>query len=395
MTSGSGPPSATLIATYYFVLYAGVGVTLPYLPQHFRSLGFTGQQIGLLAAIGPAMSVLVPPLWGFLADRTRRADLLLSASALGVVAGHGLLALARWVPAAAGAMCVHALVASPQSVLIDTVALEHVRARGGSYPRLRLWGSVGFACTAFGFGLFYLGEPAEVPRVPLAAMAIAAVAFAVSLGVRGSVPAERPRLADALHLLGRADLRLLFAATTAHWIACAAYNLFFVVHVKSIGHRPAIAGTALALGVLAEVAAMRAFNRIECRSSLPKLLRAAFAASALRWLVVATTGRAALLVAVQVLHGLSFGVFYISAVTYLSRAVPPSLRATGQALLVATTFGIGGSLGYVAAGHCYDAVGGPTLFAVAAALELVPLALAFGLRPPRLDGEPGGRIRAE
>jgi PPP family 3-phenylpropionic acid transporter len=62
--------------------------------------------------------------------------------------------------------------------------------------------------------------------------------------------------------------------------------------------------------------------------------------------------------------------------------VPPHLRASGQALFAAVTFGVGGLIGYPAAGAGYDALGGHRLFAVAAALELLPMLLVLRVRPP-------------
>jgi PPP family 3-phenylpropionic acid transporter len=86
------------------------------------------------------------------------------------------------------------------------------------------------------------------------------------------------------------------------------------------------------------------------------------------------------------LHGLTFGAFYVASVAFLSRCVPPELRASGQALFAAVTFGIGGLVGYAASGAGYDWLGGPRLFAVAAALEVAAAVLVLQAAPPREAG---------
>ena len=60
----------------------------------------------------------------------------------------------------------------------------------------------------------------------------------------------------------------------------------------------------------------------------------------------------------------------------MQRAVPPHLRATGQALFSATVFGAGHALGYALSGAGYDRFGsaGP-LYTCAAVIELLPLLL--------------------
>jgi MFS transporter, PPP family, 3-phenylpropionic acid transporter len=84
-------------------------------------------------------------------------------------------------------------------------------------------------------------------------------------------------------------------------------------------------------------------------------------------------------VALQALHGLTFGLFWATAVSEMSLLVPVRLRATGQALFSALVFGAANALGYLLAGQVYDRAGAASaLFVLAAGLELValfPLAL--------------------
>jgi PPP family 3-phenylpropionic acid transporter len=88
------------------------------------------------------------------------------------------------------------------------------------------------------------------------------------------------------------------------------------------------------------------------------------------------------LVASAALHGFTFGAFYLASVEWMSRRAPGSMRATGQALFTAATFGVGGIVGYRLAGRLYDALGGHGLFAVAAGLAVLP-AIAIALTPQR------------
>jgi len=107
---------------------------------------------------------------------------------------------------------------------------------------------------------------------------------------------------------------------------------------------------------------------------LTGLLATAFAGSALRWLALSQAESAAAVVALQLLHGLTFGLFWSYSVEALSRLVPGPLRATGQALFTAVVFGLGNAVGYQLAGRALDWYGrSPPLFAWAGAIELLPL----------------------
>jgi predicted MFS family arabinose efflux permease len=75
---------------------------------------------------------------------------------------------------------------------------------------------------------------------------------------------------------------------------------------------------------------------------------------------------------------------------WLAEAVPTPLRATGQALFTACTFGLGNLLGFAACGRLYDSTGSAeAAFLAAAGLELIPLTMALLARrtarpaPPR------------
>jgi PPP family 3-phenylpropionic acid transporter len=386
-------PQTARIGAYYFLLFAAVGVSLPYLPQHFRSLGFSSQDIGLIAAVGPAMSLLIPPLFGFLADRTRRPDLILTLTGVGVCVGNGLLSFSRTFGAALAPMALTSLFAAPQTVLIDSIAIERVRRDGSVYARLRLWGSLGFVAASFLFGQFYKGEIEEVPRVVVVGLIAAASYTFVSLFIRAEVGVDRARLSDVARLLSRRDLWLLCLVASVHWIACAPYNLLFVVFNKAQGIPPSTAGTALAIGVVAEVGVMASFPTIEKRLTLPRILAISFVATAVRWWVVGSTASWGWMVAIQLLHGLTFGAFYVAAVTYVAQAVEPRLRASGQAMLVASAFGVGGIVGYVGAGRAYDIIGGGPLFHYAGFLELAAAAGCMLLPEPRLPADARDPLR--
>jgi PPP family 3-phenylpropionic acid transporter len=83
-------------------------------------------------------------------------------------------------------------------------------------------------------------------------------------------------------------------------------------------------------------------------------------------------------IALQGLHGFTFGLFWGGAVEGLSRLVPPPLRATGQALFSAIVFGGGNALGFQLSGLLYDRLGAVApVFAAAGLIEFLPVAGAL------------------
>ncbi len=72
-----------MLKLFYLCFFISSGVSIPFFPAYLRQIGLSGQQVSLLLAIAPALQLGVPLLWGWIADRTRRPDLVLRALCLG------------------------------------------------------------------------------------------------------------------------------------------------------------------------------------------------------------------------------------------------------------------------------------------------------------------------
>jgi len=365
---------------YYLLHFAGIGIVLPFLPAYLRSLELSRAQIGWLLAMSPLLSLMAPPVWGRLADLTGRSDRVLSVTALGASLGFLPLLAARSFPLLAATCFAYAVFASSITTLADSLTFRRVEVVGGSYSRLRLFGSLGFVLSSTAFGFLVAQVDARAVWAPLGLMF---ASFAWSLSIRSpSTPSPGVSPLAGLALLRERDIALLLASTALHWIASAPYHGSFAIHVGELGLPPSVVGMGAGLGVVAEIVVLFVYPGTFGRMQPRHVLSLSFAATGVRWLLMSFLSSGPALVLVQVLHGLTFGAFYTASVSSLSRRAPAQLRASGQALFAAVTFGVGGLIGYPAAGAGFDALGGHRLFAVAAALELLPALLVLRVRPP-------------
>jgi len=374
---------AARLRLFYLLYYGNVGAYLPYFAAYLRGLGFTGEQIGavmmLPALVGPAVAVA----WAAWADRRAAPSRALRRATAWAAACALALPLAR-TPAAMGAVLLAQALGDRAAIpLVDSSTLEWCRADPvHSYARIRLFGSMGFIALSVGLGLALSARgdrPADL-LVPLAVVVCVAgyAGTARSLPPVPAHPGPRPGLADVGALLRDRAFLALVAVCGIHWAACAPFHLLFGVFVRERGLPAGVTGAGMAVGVAAELAALLAFPRLERRMEVPALFAVAFAGSAARWALMSRTVNPAAIVSLQLLHGLTFGLFWGTAMKALGAAVPPRLRATGQALFSAAALGCANALGYFLAGMGYDRFGSVApLFAWAAVLEIVPLALAW------------------
>jgi PPP family 3-phenylpropionic acid transporter len=370
------------LIVFYVLFFMTVGVSLPFMPGYFKTLGFTGAQSGTLLAVSPLFALFMPPLWGQLADRTGRPGLMLLVCTSGGALGYALLASATSFTEALLALCVHAAFASSITSMADTLALHHVQQHGGTYSGIRTFGSLGFVLASLPFGFLIKDIDRTTVLVPLVLLSSAALACALTLArIPGRVhEGPKPTLENALALAKQPEVFLFLLATCLHWISCAPYHGSLAPHVKDLGLPPWVVGVSSSVGVCSEIVVMITWPRWSGLISTRKLLLGVFVASSLRWLLMSLTSSPLLLVGAAAFHGLTFGAFYLASIDWMVKRAPGSLRATGQALFAAATFGIGGIVGYRLSGGLYDVLGGHRLFAFAAVMALVP-AIVMTLTP--------------
>jgi len=361
---------------YYVALYAATGLLMPYLPVYFLSLGFSGAQVATISSVSAAATVVVPPVWGYLADRTGRAATLLTVATAGWAAALALQLGARGFGAVLGAAAIQSLFGPSLSALADALTVAAARQAGVEYARVRLWGSVGFIATSLAFGQALAAgvRPAAVIPLGLAAATVA-IGFAWA-APRGLSPLGKPPSLGAVGGLLRERALLVFlGAAGLHWASFSPFTLFLEPHLAQATGSRGYVGPCLAVAVGAEVVGMRYFEKIRKRVPLLGLLGLSFALNAVRWWVLSAVSSGAVALLVQVIHGLAFGVFFVGSIAFLEKVVPAELRSTGRALYGAVAFGLGGVGGHQLAGHIYDAHGTRGAFRASVGLELGALAL--------------------
>lgn len=384
---------AARLRVFYFLYYGAVGANLPYFAAYLRGLGFSGEQIGTVLMLGPLMAAPVALAWAAAADRIGAPSRALAAATLWSVCAAAFLPVARTPLALAAVVLAQSLAERAIVPLVDSVTLEWTRAHPeASYARIRLFGSLGFIALAQGLGLALAsrGDRAGDALVPVTVLAcVAGYAVAARRLPAPRPPPTRPRAREALALVRDRRLIGLFLACAVHWACCAPFHLMYGVFVRDEGLPASVTGLGMAVGVGAEVLALLFFPRFEARLGDRASFALAFAASALRWALLSRAHGVGPVIALQLFHGLTFGLFWAASMRSLGRLVPPTLRATGQALYAAVVFGGGNAAGYQLSGLGYDRLGGVRpLFAAAAAVEMALLAatLLFARRPAAAPG---------
>jgi PPP family 3-phenylpropionic acid transporter len=282
------------------------------------------------------------------------------------------------MPALFGIYLVQQLFVVSIVALADSLAVERSR-QGAHYGRIRAFGSSSFVATCLlaGWWLDARGVRGGDALVPVMISTGYGLSFLAALRLAGHGAGDRPHLHDVRLLLGDRRLLLMLAVAGLHWMALVPYHGFFGILMQDRGFPARITSYSFLVGSAAEIAVLWLFVRLRARFGLVRILGVTFAMSALRWWLFAYTRSAFLVVALQIIHALTFGAFWASAMAWMADAVPSKLRATGQ-VLFSTTIGLGSMIGLGLAGRLYDATGGASvLYRLAGVVELLPLVLVL------------------
>jgi PPP family 3-phenylpropionic acid transporter len=264
--------------------------------------------------------------------------------------------------------------------LVEDTTLGAVRAHGLDYGRIRLVGSLTFLAASFAGGLFLSGRPAG------AVLGLMITLSALTFGAALLLPDLRPTesltiqfVAGLGRVLGRRGFRRMFLASGLIQASHMLYYGFGTIQWRAAGLSDGFIGFLWAEGVLAEIVLFWYGGPLVRRLHPAGLMLLGGSLGALRWLVTGLTADPAALLALQLLHGFSFGATHLGAMHYLRDHATVGLSATAQGLHSALPMGALGGLTMMAAGPLYGALGAGAYQAMAA-LAALGAALAWRLR---------------
>jgi MFS transporter, PPP family, 3-phenylpropionic acid transporter len=377
------------VSILFAAIFVVAGTNLPYLPVWLDWKGLGPREIAVITATPLFIRVLVTPIIAFAADRAgdhRRFLIVLSWCGLAA-----LIALSQSSGFWAILVCTvtFALAWTTIMPLTETVALSGVKVAGLDYGRMRLWGSLSFIAASLcgGWVVGQYGAASAVWLVVgggvLTTVAAHTLARPIGLGrLKAATSPPRLRISDAAGLLySRLFLTFLLAAGATQ-AAHAMFYTFGTLHWASQGLSADWLGALWAIGVIAEVAVFTFSAAVVRRFGAAELIAIAGAAAVVRWLIMGFDPPLAGLVALQALHGLTFGAAHVGAIHFMAKAVPEMQTGTSQALYASVTGGIAMGGAMLAAGPLYATYAGQGYWVMAA---IAAIGLAASLVLPKLQ----------
>jgi MFS transporter, PPP family, 3-phenylpropionic acid transporter len=359
--------------TMYFGYYLGLGAYTPFINLYYERLGLTALQIGTLSALAVLVFSATALIWSTLADTFHLHKQILTISLLLTPLAVLLIPRAPGFTNLVPIIFLYALCGSAIVPLMDSLSLDVAKNHGSNYGRLRVWGSIGWSVSTFLIGSII--ERTDIRLFFYIFAGVLGLLFLLSFFQPNRTSLRKSSSSGSFRQFLRLDLAIFLISMYMLSISSGAVLTFFSIYLDRIGAGEALIGASWAVSALSEIPVMIFSVVIMRYIGANGLLRIAFLAYAVRWFAFAFITDPHLALAMQLLHGLSFGSFLIGSVTYMNERAPTGMTTTAQALLSTVTFGLGTITGSLSGGYLLDRVGMSNLFLIMGGVAVAGLLL--------------------
>lgn len=337
----------------YVWFFAGIAAFTPFAAIYYRSLGFSSFQVGLLAAMPAIALVLTGAMWGAVADTLARHRIILRVAlllgalfAMLVSRAEGFTLIFTWI-------VLLSFSTVPLRSLMDHYAVLIGSRINKPFGRIRLWGAFGYTAFALTIGRI-MNE--EVTSFFLVAYSISLLLTLVSTFTLPQLPAQerRPMLEGVGELIRNRRLMLVLLVAFAQAVAAFLIVASLGYHITSMGGNAAQVGVAFAVAAVSELPIFLLGYWLYRRVGPDRLIAILILLYAIRMILLALVQNPEAVIALQALHGVTFGGFLVVCVPRAHELAGERHPATVQALLTLAAFGLGNVLGAFLGGALLD-----------------------------------------
>lgn len=349
-----------------FLQYAVWGAWFPLAARYLSAsvenggLGFSSQQIGMILGLaGSIGAVSAPFIAGQIADRYFSTERVLAFLIL--VGG-----LVKWYTAIQTTYkswlllsILYSVLYMPTLALSNSITFSHLTDRDRDFPKIRVWGTIGWIVASWVFAMFWLqkqlgwqwmppflvGPEVEgVTRRLADALAFAGILSIIYAGFCLFLPKTPPKknateklaFKKAFALLQKPNFAVLVLASLIVSVIHQIYFLQAGPFLSHIGLKDSQIGPATTIGQFAEILTMAFLGYFIKRLGFRRVITIGTFAYFARYVVFGMTNLPVWLIVIsQAFHGFCYAFFFAAAFIYVDKVADEDVRHSAQ-----TVFGI-------------------------------------------------------
>ncbi|MFW6007103.1 MAG: MFS transporter [Bacillota bacterium] len=353
----------------YYLFFYIFPAALTYLNIYLEGIGISATQIGLMNSVSRALSILILPVWGMLADYFGANKKVLMIALGGTCIFMLSFLLTRVYIVIFIIFILYTLFRSPSPSLSDALVLNYLEDRSDEYGKYRVWGSLGYMAAVTPFGFLIEQTQARI-LFYLAGGALFITFLIASRLPKSNKTLEVASLSDFKILLKNKQLFKFLILVFILQAPLRSYLIYFPIYFKGAGGGETLLGIAMVMASGSELLIFQKSEKFFEYLSIKNIFIFLAGIFTLRWFLVAIFPLPKILILLQLLHGITFGLFHVTTVYYISKIVGDSFEATGQNLY-ASTISIATVVSSLLGGIIYDQLGGSNLFLLGSIISLL------------------------
>ncbi|MDP7036755.1 MAG: MFS transporter [Candidatus Marinimicrobia bacterium] len=354
------------LGSMMFLQYALWGAWLPVTARYLSAtvneggLGFSGSQIGMILGLaGSIGAVAAPFIAGQFADRYFSTERILAF----LVFTGGLV---KWYTSYQTSYSawlylsiLYSILYMPTLALSNSITFSHIENREISFPKIRVWGTIGWIVASWVFPMVWLQQNlslqlmppfisgSEVPDVTsrladaLKFSGIISIAYGIFCFLLPHTPpkqnaVEKLAFKKAFELFNYSSFTVLVLASLAVSIIHQIYFLQTGPFLSYIGIKDSQIGPAMTIGQFAEILTMAYLGYFLKRLGFKKVIFIGVLAYFARYAIFGTVILPVwVMVISQAFHGFCYAFFFATAYIYVDKISDEDVRHSAQ-----TVFGI-------------------------------------------------------
>lgn len=341
----------------YFLVFCCTASWLPILADFCKSKNLDGKQLSVVLSITPLLMFVVQPLYGGLSDRWGYKKCLLLSSLLASLSYLLYLESSTFLTILLVTVVMSFFYNGIQPIL-DSLSLQLAKKNTAfSYGTLRVAGAVGWSVTGIITGQVIDGI--NISMIFMVSFISMFGVFLFALGMKNDNQSNKSGIEQSVYkdlgkLINNRQLLLLLAAVLLVSTGATAIWNFYSIYMKENGATAGLVGYGLSFQGLCEIPFFFFATRIIAKLGLKTSLVITIAATTIRLVLYSLVNNPKAAIPIELLHGISWSLFWVVCVEYVNKLIPAHWLATGQSLLYASYYGAGAIVGNFWTGYLVD-----------------------------------------
>ncbi len=339
----------------FFLGQMPIGIQLPFLILYMKyDLGLNESAISILTALSGLTIILFQQPWGYAADVLfpKKALLIFTLLVSGVL--FWMLGTLKSFPLLVGTFFLFQIFSTPIIQLLQGLLFSNPGSERW-FGTFRAYASLGFVVANVGVGIaadrFANGNLSFIFPLYVAANALTALWIASLPEPRISQNRQSGFWDVQMHFLRRPVVRLFLLTSCLYQLGHSlSYSLQSVLMVE-LGADMRLVSSSYSLAALLELPVFFAAHKLLSGFGAERLMAFAAATQCVRWLLVWMSRSAEAILAISAVHFITFGVFYVAAISFINSHSPQHLKASGQTLFALVYFGMANLLSNLLGGQ--------------------------------------------